>query len=124
MVVAHMNGDGKADLVRADASNVIVQLGNGDGTFRPRRSYPLNSFEPFDLTVADFNRIGKTGKYLYRAVDKEAQTNKFVLSAERDVAAAKRFFKKLPRADSHYSQELDGFMCCSVVNTSGQEATP
>src|SRR4051812_17168827 len=44
-------------------------------------------------------KIGKSCKYLYRAVDKEGQTIRFMLSAKRDVSAAKRFFKKLMRAD-------------------------
>jgi transposase, IS6 family len=36
---------------------------------------------------------------LYRAVDSTGQTIEFMLSARRDVSAAKRFFKKLMRAD-------------------------
>ena len=44
-------------------------------------------------------KVGKTCKYLYRAVDKEGQTIEFMLSAQRDVSAAKRFFKKMMRAD-------------------------
>jgi transposase, IS6 family len=44
-------------------------------------------------------KVGKLCKYLYRAVDKEGQTIEFLLSAKRDVAAAKRFFKKMMRAD-------------------------
>ena len=44
-------------------------------------------------------KVGKTYKYLYRAVDKEGNTIEFMLSAKRDVSAAKRFFKKMMRAE-------------------------
>jgi IS6 family transposase len=44
-------------------------------------------------------KVGKTYKYLYRAVDKEGQTIEFMLSAKRDVCAAKRFFKKMMREE-------------------------
>lgn len=44
-------------------------------------------------------KVGKTYKYLYRAVDKQGQTIEFMLSAKRDVSAAKRFLKKMMRAE-------------------------
>jgi len=44
-------------------------------------------------------KVGKSCKYLYRAVDKQGNTIEFMLSAKRDVATAKRFFKKMMRAD-------------------------
>ena len=44
-------------------------------------------------------KVGKTCKSLYRAVDKEGSTIEFMLSAKRDVSAAKRFFKKMMRAE-------------------------
>ena len=44
-------------------------------------------------------KVGKTCKYLYRAIDSTGQTIEFMLSAKRDVSAAKRFFKKMMRAD-------------------------
>jgi transposase-like protein len=44
-------------------------------------------------------KVGKTCKYLYRAADKQGNTIEFMLSARRDVSAAKRFFKKIMRAE-------------------------
>jgi transposase, IS6 family len=44
-------------------------------------------------------KVGKSCKYLYRAVDSTGKTIEFMLSAKHDVSAAKRFFKKMMRAD-------------------------
>jgi IS6 family transposase len=44
-------------------------------------------------------KAGKSCKYLYRAIDSTGNTIEFMLSAKRDVSAAKRFFKKMMRAD-------------------------
>lgn len=44
-------------------------------------------------------KVGKACKYLYQAVDKEGQTIEFMLSAKRDISAAKGFFKKMMRAE-------------------------
>jgi IS6 family transposase len=44
-------------------------------------------------------KVGNEWKYLYRAVDSAGNTIEFMLSARRDVSAAKRFFKKVMRAD-------------------------
>ncbi len=44
-------------------------------------------------------KVGKEWKYLYRAVDSMGETMEFMLSAKRDVPTAKRFFKKLMRAE-------------------------
>lgn len=39
-------------------------------------------------------KVGGHSKYLYRAVDSTGQTIDFLLTAQRDAAAAKRFFRK------------------------------
>jgi transposase-like protein len=44
-------------------------------------------------------KVGKEWKYLYRAIDSAGDTIEFMLSAKRDVSAAKRFFRELMRAD-------------------------
>ena len=44
-------------------------------------------------------KVGCEWKYLYRALDKEGNTIEFMLSAKRDISAAKRFFKKMMRAE-------------------------
>src|SRR3954452_19349873 len=44
-------------------------------------------------------KVRKSCKYLYRVVDKEGDTIEFTLNAKRDIFAAKRFFKKIMKAD-------------------------
>lgn len=44
-------------------------------------------------------KVGKSCKYLYRAIDSTGQTIEFMSSAKRDVSAAERFFKKMTRDD-------------------------
>ena len=58
--------------------------------FRKRKK-PVGSSWRVDETYV---KVKGQWKYLYRAVDKEGATIDFLLTAKRDVKAAKRFFKK------------------------------
>lgn len=62
------------------------------------RQHPKMSGASFRVDET-YIKVGKSCKYLCRAVDKEGNTIGFMLSAKRDVSAAKRFFKKTMRAD-------------------------
>ncbi len=64
---------------------------------RPR-TWNLDASQRRFPTNLEGNNI-KACECLYRAVDKEGQTIEFLLSAKRDVSAAKRFFRKMLRAD-------------------------
>ena len=39
-------------------------------------------------------KVGRDWRYLYRALDKEGRTIEFMLSAKRDISAAKRFLRE------------------------------
>jgi hypothetical protein len=68
VAVADVNGDGKPDIVVANAclSNtdcegaVGVLSGNGDGTFQPVIAYVTGGYEAYAVAVADVNRDGNS----------------------------------------------------------------
>ncbi len=64
-----------------------------------KRSDHGRDSEPEDEWHFTYVKVERELKYLYRAVDKEGNTIECMLNAKRDVSAAKRFFKKIMRAD-------------------------
>jgi transposase, IS6 family len=62
------------------------------------RPHSKMSGTPYRLDET-YVKVGAEWKYLYRAVDSAGNTIEFMLSARRDVSAAKRFFKRVMRAD-------------------------
>ena len=56
-----------------------------------RRKHPVGTSWRVDETYV---RVGGQWKYLYRAVDRLGQTVDFLLTARRDLAAARRFFER------------------------------
>ena len=63
-------------------------------------------------------KVKGTWKYLYRAVDKEGKTVDFLLTAKRDMAAAKRFFDKAMGANSGRRP------CCAALSASSALTRP
>src|ERR1017187_10443742 len=56
LVVGDFNGDGKADLATSNADILLV---NGDVTFQPPPTYPINSTIGFSVAAGDFNGDGR-----------------------------------------------------------------
>lgn len=54
-----VNGDGKLDLIVGSGSNVIVLLGNGNGTFQAGQTFATGS-APDSVALGDVNGDGKT----------------------------------------------------------------
>jgi hypothetical protein len=60
VAVADVNGDGRPDVLVANASGTVgVLLGNGDGTFQPAVTYASGGDDPVSVAVADVNGDGK-----------------------------------------------------------------
>ena len=60
VAVADVNGDGKPDLVvaNAGANTVSMLAGSGNGTFQPKVDYPTSG-GPVAVAVADMSSDGK-----------------------------------------------------------------
>src|SRR3954471_19598540 len=69
-------------------------------------------------------KLERAASITTRAIDKEGQTIEFMLSAKRDIAAAKRFFRKMMRADHRrlpFSISVDKHASYPEAFTTSQE---
>src|SRR5207245_1013478 len=61
--VGDFNGDGKVDIAASGdgccGGQVVVFLGNGDGTFQPSVAYATGTFNPGSVVAADVNGDGR-----------------------------------------------------------------
>ncbi|HYW47857.1 MAG TPA: FG-GAP-like repeat-containing protein [Bryobacteraceae bacterium] len=60
VATADVNGDGRADLVLIDGTNVGTYLGNGDGTFQAEVTYAAGPGFPTFVTAGDVNGDGRS----------------------------------------------------------------
>src|SRR5471030_814552 len=63
-----------------------------------KHKHPVGTSRRMDET---YIKVKGAWKYLYRAVDKQGKTVDFLLTAKRDMAAAKRFFDKAMDANGN-----------------------
>ena len=63
-----------------------------------KHKHPVGGSRRMDET---YIKVKGVWKYLYRAVEKQGKTVDFLLTAKRDIAAAKRFFDKAMGANSY-----------------------
>ena len=63
-----------------------------------KHTHPVGGSLRMDET---YIKVKGIGKYLYRAVDKQGKTVDFLLTAKRDMTAAKRFFDKALEANAN-----------------------
>ena len=57
-IAVDLNGDGILDLVGTGLNTAAVMLGNGNGTFRPKVSYPVGG-QAQDVAAGDFDGDGR-----------------------------------------------------------------
>ena len=78
IVVGDFNQDGKTDFAALDQENLLVFLGNGDGTFSQIDVPLLEAGEDYSLAAGDFNNDGKVD---FAAIDRYVERIDMFLGA-------------------------------------------
>jgi Bacterial Ig-like domain (group 3)/FG-GAP-like repeat len=132
LTVADVNGDGKQDLVvstsngfTSSTGNVLVYLGNGDGTFQNPSSLSAGTY-PGPVTIADMNNDGHLDIVVY-TTDSNSSPLLDILLGNGDGTFQTATSSQLPQnvvtglavADMNGDKKPDVVLtaCCGLANT-------
>jgi len=101
VAVADVNGDGMLDLLLAIPGGVMRFYGNGDGTFRAPKTFPL-PVDPVSITAADVNDL-----IFYNAGDTTAFTIAFG-DVDGNYVSTQSLLQKIDPSDRGFVADIDG----------------
>src|SRR3954454_6625498 len=111
VAIADLNADGKLDLVKTQRGSVLVQLGNGDGTFRAQTSY-ADGPGAFRVAIADLDGDGRPDL----AVSGDTSVQVLLGNGDGTFQSAQKFSVDLPHALAIADLNNDGKPDIATVN--------
>lgn len=104
--VADVNGDGNLDLLLAIPGGVVRFYGNGDGTFRPPKTFPL-PVDPLSITAARVTASGNVDLIFYNSGDTPAFTIAFG-DVDGNYTNTQSLLQKIDPSDRGFVADIDG----------------